>query len=187
LYWIDFNTGAVATILGPGDGGAEYHISPDGRQVAIVGGGAIGFVDIDGGNWHPNVFSYEPIYTYSEMSLLPIPVWASDSSGVWVAIPPSRPEFPVPLTDFRMTFWFLPADGSPVKAVGTLESVTVANFNIPVISSDGQYVTFIGRIGDSRPGGSLHTIRISDGVEVQMPPTPTPTPEPQVPDQGCEP
>jgi hypothetical protein len=182
LYRLDALTGDVTTIFHRGDGGAEYAVSPDGQTIAYVNSEELGFVAPDGQNWKRNVISLPPLYAGGDALAYVKPVWAQDSSGVWVAVPPRVDDSIGTPADTRMVVWFVPTTGEPIPT-GELDMVMVTLPYEPVVTADGQYVSFMGWYQET---SGFHSVRLIDGAEVAMP-TPTPSPEPQVPDQGCEP
>lgn len=142
LHLINTDTGDHTILLPNGEGGA-FHYSPDGTQIAIVTPENISFVNADGSN-RREMLTYPVIYTYSEYSYYPTPLWMPDSSAALVAIPPQdslgNPNDPTAL-------WNLPADGSPVSLVRNV--ITAPAFLSRVsFSPDGKYFAYLVSIGE---------------------------------------
>ncbi len=87
LRLVNGSTGAVTTLLEPGEGGGMYFYSPDGAQIALVTPNQIDLINSDGSNRRGGVLVYEDILMYTESPFYAQPVWAADGSRLRVVIP----------------------------------------------------------------------------------------------------
>src|SRR5262249_38390351 len=81
--------------------------------IAYVTTTSVSVVSIDGQNIWRKLLIYDAILTYSEYTITVHPVWSPDSSGMWVAVPPTNNES-------RMEIYFVPLTGD-VRGVGSIE------------------------------------------------------------------
>ena len=87
LRLVNSATGAVTTLLAPGQGGGSFVYSPDGAQIALVTPNQIDLVNSDGSNRRAGVLAYDDILMYTESPFYAEPVWAADGSRLRVVIP----------------------------------------------------------------------------------------------------
>lgn len=87
LRLVNTTTGAVSTLLEPGEGGGVFVFSPDGAQIALVTPNQIDLIDSDGSNRRAAVLTYEDILTYTESPFYAQPVWSADGTRLRVVIP----------------------------------------------------------------------------------------------------
>lgn len=87
LRLVNGSTGAVSTLLEPGQGGGRYSYSPDGSQIALVSPNQIDLINSDGSNRRKAVLTYADVLTYTESPFLAQPLWAPDGSLLRVIIP----------------------------------------------------------------------------------------------------
>jgi hypothetical protein len=142
LFMVSSDSLAKAVIF-PAHSGGKFYFSPNGFLMAIVTPTGINLANADGSNLHSGLLTYPAVMTYSENSYYPRPVWALDSSGLRVVIPPGDPlASPLPPSNL----WFLPADGSAATAVGSIQAV-------PFIWPDNAISPDLTRIGYVSPIG----------------------------------
>jgi len=155
LYMVNADS-LTKTTLFPAHSGGKFFFSPDGNKMAIVTPTSISLVNADGSNLHSNVLTFTAVITYSEYSYYPRPVWAPDSSGLRVVVPPGDPMLsPLPPSNL----WYLPADGSvPVSSGGIL----ALSFKWPdyAISSDLNRVGYASPVGV--PSANLRDIHVAN-------------------------
>jgi hypothetical protein len=142
LRLVNADSGALSTLLSPGDGGVFYY-SPDGTQIALVKSDSISLINADGSNRRSNVLEYEWVLTYSEYMYYAEPLWSADSTFLRVAIPPHDP-----LGDpaAQTTLWHIPTDGS---AAGIAGHVTIAPLTSVRISPDMGWIAYLSYFGDA--------------------------------------
>ncbi|NPV78525.1 MAG: hypothetical protein HPY59_19380 [Anaerolineae bacterium] len=134
LWFVNADSGEKRHILAPGVGGAFY-FSPDGSKMALIKPDRISIANTDGSDLR-QVFTYTPVITYSEYAYRAEPIWAPDSSSLWVAIPPEDPLSPGQPT----TLWRIPIDGSSAARLGSIN----VNFLTPVaLSTDQTRILYI--------------------------------------------
>jgi hypothetical protein len=142
LRMVDADTLVKTVLFAPGDGG-HFYFSPDGAQIAIVAPDHIDLVNADGSNLRPNVLVYDWVITYSEYQYYPRPVWAPDSSGLRVVVPPQDPlADPLPASNV----WYIPADGSP-------ESLSTSILAMPFAWPDSAISPDLNRLAYAVPVG----------------------------------
>jgi dipeptidyl aminopeptidase/acylaminoacyl peptidase len=143
LRAVNADTLAQTVFFGRDEGGLFY-FSPDGAQLALVTPTSVSLANADGSNLRRDVLTFDSVITYSEYLYYPHPVWATDSSGLRIAIPPADPMLsPLPPT----SLWYLPIDGSPAIFSGTIQAMLFA-WPDTAISPD------LNRVGYARPFGS---------------------------------
>lgn len=148
LWRADILSGEVRQLLPPEQGGAFY-FSPDAHHIALVRPGAydgatgsISLIDSSGQN--PRVLlSFPAISTGSEYAYYPLPLWNNASSALLISIPPKDLIYDTNNT-LMTTVWQLAVDGTATQ----LAEVQSSFFGLPQASSDGQYLTYVQRIGD---------------------------------------
>lgn len=136
--------------------GGKFYFSPNGNMMAIVTSTGISLSNADGSDLHPSVLTYPAVITYSEYSYYPRPVWAPDSSGLRVVIPPGDP-LATPLPPSNL--WYISADGSPATANG---NILASPFIWPdnAISPDLSRIGYISPVG--APADNLRDLHISN-------------------------
>jgi hypothetical protein len=142
LRAVDADSLAQTTIFNPGEGGM-FHFSPDGAQLALVTPTSISLANADGSRLRRNVLTFAPVITYSEYLYYPDPVWAADSSGLRVAIPPADPLIE-PLQPTGL--WYLPIDGSAAIFSGNILAMPFA-WPDTAISPDLSRVGYVTPVG----------------------------------------
>ena len=170
LHILNADTGEHHILLDTGSGGT-FLISPDGHSVAVITPGSIGMMNSDGSGWRRDVLPYK-LNSGSGAPAFVRPTWAVDSSGLWVALPPPDPNS---LEQVIQT-WSIPADGSHVTQVSSVNGLRVAFATAggaAVASPDGQYLAAVTTTADRmanevrilRADGSGNTL-IYTGVAV---------------------
>jgi len=170
LHSVHAESLAKVTLFNPGDGGAAY-FSPDGLQIALSQPTSISLVNADGSNLRRDVLTYGNVITYSEYLYHPSPVWAPDSSGLRVVVPPADPlASPLPPS----TLWYIPTNGSPAVFSGNLLAIPFA-WPDTAIAPDLSRVGYAKPVGDptannrelhlALPDGSSDTIYASGELE----------------------
>lgn len=155
VYTVNSDSLSKALIF-PADSGGKIYFSPNGFLMAVVTPSGINLANADGTNLHSGLITFQPVMTYSEYAYYPRPVWAPDSSGLRVVIPPGDPlASPLPPS----TLWFIPADGSSASAVG---SILALPFDWPdfAISPDLSRIGYVSPVG--APADNLRDIHIAN-------------------------
>ncbi|GAP13877.1 hypothetical protein LARV_01636 [Longilinea arvoryzae] len=86
LRLVNGTTGAVSTLLEPGQGGGMYFYSPDGSQIALVKPDQIDLINSDGSHRRPAALKYGNVLMYTESPFYAQPVWSADGSRLRVII-----------------------------------------------------------------------------------------------------
>jgi sugar lactone lactonase YvrE len=132
-YLVDTDNGGVA-VLAEATENLHFVPSPDGKQVALMSPGALGFVNVDGSNKRQDVLTYPEAGLPGP--LFPTGVWTEDSRDfVMTGSFESDPDLNV---DF--TLWRVPVDGSAPEALG---AVTGSHPNSVTFSPDGKSASFL--------------------------------------------
>jgi hypothetical protein len=130
------------TLFTAGNGG-KFFFSPNGAQLAMVTPTSISLVNSDGSNLRVNVVVFPTVRTDSEYHYYPTPVWAPDSNSLRVVIPPEVPILnPTP----PFSLWFIPTDGSPAVATGTIPAIPI-DWPDTAISPDLNRLGYIQKTG----------------------------------------
>jgi hypothetical protein len=140
LWLADIDAETRNEVLSPGEGG-QFFFSPDGAYIALVQPDSISLVDADGSNRRDRVFDYPPVTTYSEYAFYASPVWAPDSSQLFVVIPPAAAlEHP----DDPAQVWRIPRGGSPAASLGSFSSA----LNLyPQLSPNLEKLAYLRQVG----------------------------------------
>jgi hypothetical protein len=142
LHMVNVDSLAKLTFF-PGGQGGKFFFSPNGSQLAMVKPTSISLVNSDGSNLRSNLVVFPMVITYSEYLYYPSPLWASDSSSLRVVIPPADPILePTP----PYSLWFIPANGSPAVATGTIPAIPFA-WPDDAISPDLNRLAYLQRTG----------------------------------------
>ncbi len=155
LHSVNADSLEKATLFSAGDGGVAY-FSPDGLQIALSKPTSISLVNSDGSNLRRNVLTYGNVITYSEYLYHPSPVWAPDSSGLRVVVPPADPlASPLPPS----TLWYIPTNGSPAVFSGNLLAIPFA-WPDTAISPNLTRVAYAKSVGD--PGANMRELHVAN-------------------------
>jgi len=132
-YLVDTDKGSV-TVLAEAAESLRFLPSPDGKQIALLSLGDVGFINVDGSNRRQDVL------TYAEVGL-PGPlfatgVWTLDSRGF--VMTGSFEEDP--RLNVNFTIWRIPMDGSSPEALVT---VTGSHPSSVTFSPDGKSASFL--------------------------------------------
>jgi Tol biopolymer transport system component len=168
LHLVNIETGLIATLLPPGQGG-DFYYSPDGNHIALVTSGdymdlpgKINLVNADGSDPHDALVTFPSVLTYSEVPFYPPPTWSPDSTFFLVAIPSLDPLAP----DASITVWRIPVDGSPAKNLFTINTSFFLS-GLPFFSPDLSQVAYLQQIGDpDEPWFNLHIIRVETSQDI---------------------
>lgn len=142
LRLVNGATGAVTTLLEPGDGGGMYFYSPDGAQIALVLPNQINLINSDGSNRRDAVLAYDNILMYTESPFYAQPQWSADGSKLRVIIL-AKDRLGNP--DEPSSVWEIPAAGG--------EAVKLLDFHLnglgpgASISPDLQQLVYFQNIG----------------------------------------
>ena len=132
-YLVDTDTGSV-TVLAEAAENVRFLPSPDGKQIALMSPGDVGFINVDGSNRR------EDVLTYAEVGrpgpLFPTGVWTQDSSAF--VMTGSFEEDPRSNVNFMI--WRIPMDGSSPQALAT---VTGSHPGSVTFSPDGKSASFL--------------------------------------------
>ncbi len=142
-YLMDADTTA-STMIAPAEESLEFIPSPDGQQVALVSTTGLSFVDADGRNRRPDIFTYPPFGIPGP--IIPSGVWTQDSSSFLISGPIERK------SDILMNFtiWQVPADGTPPHPLINLDA---GSPNV-VFAPDGSTAAFSRWAPRGPDGGS---------------------------------
>ena len=139
LLTVNADTGATATLLGPGSGG-DFSLSPDGSRIVFAQPEAISLIDTDGTDLASAVVPYAPVITYSEYQYYAVPDWAPDSSAAGVVIPSADPLAP----GASRAVWRIAADGSAASHLTDLSGAfTNRFFSSWALSPDLSQILFL--------------------------------------------
>jgi hypothetical protein len=155
LYSVNSDS-LTKTQVFPAHAGGKFFFSPNGNLMAIVTSTGINLSNADGSNLHSGLLSYPGVITYSEYSYYPRPVWAPDSRGLRVVIPPGDPlASPLPSSNL----WYLPGDGSAATMVGSILAIP---FDWPdyAISPDLSLIGYVSPVGV--PSANLRDMHIAN-------------------------
>jgi len=163
LLSLNVETGALTSLLDPGQGG-DFYLAPDGGRMALVKADSIGLANADGSNRQPDVITFTPVITYSEYAYYPAPRWAPDSSRFGIIIPSPDPLAP----GQTATIWIAPADGGPADQLAVLNGETFfpQAFGSPLISPELLDLAFFRTAGGSN-NNELYLAR-ADGSGEQL-------------------
>jgi hypothetical protein len=132
-YLVDTDTGSV-NMLAEAAENLRFLPSPDGKQIALMSPGDVGFINVDGSNQRQDVLTYAEVGLTGP--LFPTGVWTQDSRAlVMTGSFESDPNFNV-----NFTIWRIPIDGSSPEALGT---VTGSSPNSVTFSPDGKSASFL--------------------------------------------
>ncbi len=143
LHLLDTETGIRTHLLDTGFGGM-FFFSPNGEQIALVTPESLSLIHADGSN-RRDILTFPLIYTYSEWTFYPTPIWAPDSTYLRVAIPPQDPLGNPEAFTF---IWHIPADGSLPHMAGEFISAPVFRGHA-LISPDTLKAIYAKPIGET--------------------------------------
>jgi hypothetical protein len=164
LHLVNVESGSIATLLPPGQGG-EFYYSPDGNQIALVTSGdymdlpgKISLVDSDGSNRRDALVTFPSVLTYSEVPFYPSLAWSPDSRFILVAIPS-----PDPLAaEASITLWRISADAAEVVELLIIDTSFFLS-GLPFFSPDLTQVAYLKNVGEpDDPWFNLHILRLVD-------------------------
>ncbi len=151
VYLVDTDTLADTLLAPAGNGvrvsgipdGRQFVPSPDGRQVALLSGSELSFVNVDGSNLRPAVLTY-PLTGSGDVPFVPTGVWTRDGRSFLINAPIQNNDLAGVL---NFTITRVPVDGSPAEPIATIIS------GLPVsltFSPDGQQAAF-GSVDQQHP------------------------------------
>ena len=143
LHMVDTDSLVKTTFFLTGDGG-RFVFSPDGSRLGLITPTSISLVNADGTHLYRNVLVFPSVITYSEYFYYPNPVWAQDSNGLKVVIPPGDP-LADPLLPSNV--YSIAVDGSPAVLSGSIMAMPFA-WPDEAISPD------LTRLGFAQPSGA---------------------------------
>jgi hypothetical protein len=162
LLRLDADSGALTTLLPPGQGGA-FSPSPDGETIAIVRPTSIGLVDADGSNLRPDLVTFPMIITYSEYLSYPKLTWSPDSRAVGAAIASADPL----AADPSGTVWRIERDSAAASAGPAIPgNFFFTQFSAAALAPDLEQVAF-GRAAGEPNITELYLGR-ADGSGLEM-------------------
>jgi len=142
LLQLDADSGALTTLLPPGQGGA-FSPSPDGETIALVRPTSIGLVDADGSDLRQDLVTFPMIITYSEYLSYPKLTWSADSRAVGAAIASADPL----AADPSGTVWRIARDSAAASAGPAIPgNFFFTQFSAASLAPDLEQVAF-GRTG----------------------------------------
>ena len=148
-YLVDTDQGSVS-VLAEGEENLRFSLSPDGRQIALMSPGAVGFIDADGRNRRQDVL------TYAEAGLtgplFPTGVWTRDSRAFVMTGSFERD----PSYNVDFTIWRIPVGGSDPEALAT---VTASHPSSVTFSPDGKSASFLQTTDQQPPENTGWLIR----------------------------
>jgi hypothetical protein len=146
-----------AELLSPTQGG-HFLFSPDGQKLLITQGSRFRVANVDGSGAR-DVFTYPSIFTYSEWTYYPDPVWKKDSSGFRVVIPAQDP---LARPDDPTVIWDIPLDGSSARPLLSVPAAPAYMYR-PLISPDARTVLYQTRRSETELVSDLHIANIDLG------------------------
>ncbi len=111
LWRYNVEVGTVDQILPDGQGGEFFSFSPDGENIILSGSQQLRLLQSDGDNlrlW----FEFPQLSICSEVNVWVIPWWNTDSSGVFVHVPPGCLNSP---NSWAFGLWWIPIQGAAVS------------------------------------------------------------------------
>ncbi len=146
-----------AELLSPGQGG-HFLFSPDREKILITQASRFRVANIDGSGAR-DLFTYPSIFTYSEWTYYPDPVWKKDSSAFRVAIPAQDP---LTRPDDPTVIWDIPIDGSSARPLLSVPAAPAYMYR-PLISPDARTVLYQTRRSETELVSDLHIANIDLG------------------------
>lgn len=159
LWIANLDTREKKPLLAPGTAGQHFQFSPDGSRILLLRGDRFLICASDGSGLR-ELFTYPQVYTYSEWTYLPDPVWVD--SGKFRAVIP--PQDPLSYPDDPSVVWEIPADGSPARQLYSFTGLPAWQAR-PLLSPSGGMLLFQA---EKNPGGSvsdLHMVSLDPGTE----------------------
>ncbi len=162
VYLMDIDTLTDVVLAPAGNGirvsgipdGAQIVPSPDGRQVALLSGTELSFVNVDGSNLRQAVLTY-PLTGSGDVPFVSTGIWTQDMLAFLVNAPvESNPS--ENLLNFTITS--VAVDGSRTEPIAVVMSGNPVSL---VFSPDGKYMAF-GSVDEQQPGSVITSL--ADGV-----------------------
>lgn len=151
------NPAERAVLLAPGQGG-HFLFSPDRQKILITQASRFRVANVDGSGVR-DLFTYPSIFTYSEWTYYPDPVWKKDSSAFRVAIPAQDP---LTRPDDPTVIWDIPIDGSSARPLLSVPAAPAYMYR-PLISPDARTVLYQTRRSETELVSDLHIANIDLG------------------------
>ncbi len=142
FHLVDADSQKLSMVLLAGWGG-RFKISPDASKIALSTPTRVALANLDGSDFW-EAMHYKPVTTYSDYRYYAQPVWKSDSSGIWVAIPPEDP-----LTDpvDSTNLYEIMLTERAARLVNQIRAVSVLETPI-AYSPDAKYLVYLQESGD---------------------------------------
>lgn len=159
LTLVNVDSGASTPLLGAEQAGGQFAFSPDGQQLAFSTPTNVHIINVDGSNLRRDLITYPNVITYSEYLYSPPITWAQDGSSLMVAVPPpdalaaGMPE---------TTLWWIPLDGTPAFAAGSIQAAFFILGEI-AFSPDAGRIAYLRPLGDAGSPENQLIIALSNG------------------------
>ncbi len=127
--------------------GPQLVPSPDGRQLALLSGSELSFVNVDGSRLRQAVLAYPPTGS-GDVPFVPTGVWTEDSS-LFLVNAPIESNDPAGVLNFTITQ--VAPDGSPPAPIATVISGNPVSVTF---SPDGTMLAY-GSVDPQRPGPTI--------------------------------
>ncbi|MCP4986557.1 MAG: hypothetical protein GY928_11025 [Colwellia sp.] len=115
LQLINSDTASKTEIIPPGNG-KRFIFSPDGKQIAVITGDSLSFVNADGSNWRRDSLSFTQL-TFPHEAYYPDGVWTTPSTFTMAV---AMDEYEYNDTDGSFTVWQIPSTGSLAQKIATI-------------------------------------------------------------------
>lgn len=158
LRFVDADNPADRGELLPAGAGGKFLFSPDGQNVLLTQGSRFRMANADGSGAR-DLFTYPAIYTYSEWTYYPDPVWKKDGSAFRVAIPAQDP---LTRPDDPTVVWEIPIDGNSARALLSVNAAPAYMYR-PLLSPDARTVLYQTRRSESDLNSDLHIANVDLG------------------------
>lgn len=156
LFIASYDMSSVSLLLPSGQGG-EIFPAPDGRVIAVISPTQIQIFDLKIRKII-QTFDYGPVISNSGNTYIPIPSWDSQSTSIFVAMPPqdsvSHPNDPVRI-------WQIPVDGSQPEMLAEFHTLGGSAY----ISPDLQHVAYILNTSSRNDGAGEWHVASLDGSQ----------------------
>jgi hypothetical protein len=167
VFLVDEESATFEQLLARGKGG-EFHISPDGRYIGILGNDHIDIIDVFGKFVYPDLVTY-PYVHWPTSSIY----WPMDSSSLFVLLPVEEGCSIMSEGPMNRTVWKYPMDGNPAAVIEILPP-PVGNDCDYTFSDDGNWILYrwygryYGEGGSEGFDVGLYVGNMNDGSSKKM-------------------
>ncbi|HEY9088984.1 MAG TPA: hypothetical protein VIO36_12500 [Anaerolineaceae bacterium] len=158
LRFVDADNPLDRGELLPAGAGGKFLFSPDAQQILITQGNRFRVANADGSGAR-DLFTYPEIFTYSEWTYYPDPVWKKDGSAVRVAIPAQDP---LTRPDDPTVVWEIPINGSSARSLLSVNAGPAFMYR-PLLSPDAKTILYQTQRSETDLISDLHIANIDLG------------------------